>query len=107
MTAVVGRERELAAVAGPLADGRSRVVGPVLEGEAGIGKTTIWRAAVERASAEGFLVLAARPAEAEAQVALSALEELVVRATGRRSISRDRRRSRRRGVSATWRSSAS
>ena len=37
----------------------------VLLGEAGIGKTTLWRASVERARARRFHVLEARPTEAE------------------------------------------
>jgi len=74
---VVGREPELAAVARLLVDARARVSGLLLEGEPGIGKTTVLQAAVERAREEGYVVLRARPSEAEARVALAAVEELV------------------------------
>jgi acetyl-CoA acetyltransferase family protein len=37
----------------------------VLEGDAGIGKSTLWQAAVEAARGRGLVVLASRPAEAE------------------------------------------
>jgi DNA-binding CsgD family transcriptional regulator len=77
MAEVIGREPELAAIARLLTAARSTTACLVLEGEAGIGKTTLWRAAVERAREEGYLVLRSRPSEAEAQVALSAVEELV------------------------------
>jgi ATP-dependent Clp protease ATP-binding subunit ClpA len=43
---VVGRERELAAVRAFLERGRDVLV---LEGEAGIGKTTVWQAGLEAA----------------------------------------------------------
>jgi DNA-binding CsgD family transcriptional regulator len=49
----------------------------VLEGEAGIGKTTLWLAGVERAQERGFRVLAARPAEAESELSFSALGDLL------------------------------
>ena len=49
MTAVLGRERELAVAEAFLGFDaeRSRVL--LLEGEAGVGKTTLWLAAVQRA----------------------------------------------------------
>jgi DNA-binding CsgD family transcriptional regulator len=49
----------------------------LVEGEPGIGKTTIWRAAVAAAAADGYRVLASRPAEAEAKLSFSALADLV------------------------------
>jgi DNA-binding CsgD family transcriptional regulator len=48
----------------------------VFEGEAGIGKTTVWRAAVDAAADRSFVVLACRPAEAEASLSHSALGDL-------------------------------
>ena len=61
---IVGREGELASIRGLLAraDG---VAGLVLEGEPGIGKSTLWQAAVEEARAGGVRVLSSRAAEAE------------------------------------------
>lgn len=49
----------------------------VLEGEAGIGKTTLWSAGVEQASTRGFRVLAACPAEAESVLAYGAVADLL------------------------------
>jgi DNA-binding SARP family transcriptional activator len=55
-------------------------VGPhalVLTGEAGIGKTTLWEAGTRIAASLGFTVLACRPVESEAQLAFSALTDLL------------------------------
>lgn len=49
----------------------------VVEGEAGIGKTTFWLAACEHARASGFCVLSARGAAAEAVLAYAALADLL------------------------------
>jgi DNA-binding CsgD family transcriptional regulator len=76
MSSVVGREPELEAIERLLDDARSRFRALVLEGEAGIGKTTVWREAVRRAQAAGFRVLACRPAQAEATLAYASLGDL-------------------------------
>lgn len=47
----------------------------VISGEAGIGKTTVWGAALARA--HGFRALVARPAGSESQLAYSALNDLL------------------------------
>jgi len=73
--AIVGRDDELGAVTAFL-DG----AGPaalVLAGEAGIGKTTVWRAAVEQARARGVRVLISRPAESEARLSFAGLADLL------------------------------
>lgn len=49
----------------------------VLEGEAGIGKTTTWLGAVDRARERGFRVLSTRPAAAESVMGHSALTDLL------------------------------
>lgn len=49
----------------------------VIEGDAGIGKTTLWLAGCERAQSDGFRVLSARPAAAEAVMAFAALADLL------------------------------
>jgi class 3 adenylate cyclase/DNA-binding CsgD family transcriptional regulator len=75
--AVVGRERELAAL-GAFLDGLGAgAAAALLEGEAGAGKTTLWRAAVEDAGARGLRVLAGRPGRAEAELSFSAVADLL------------------------------
>jgi DNA-binding NarL/FixJ family response regulator len=48
----------------------------VLEGDAGIGKTTIWRAAIEEARAASYRVLVARPGETESKPAFGGLVDV-------------------------------
>jgi DNA-binding CsgD family transcriptional regulator len=48
-----------------------------VEGEAGIGKTTLWRAGIAAAEELGYVVLSARPAEAESQVSYAALGDVL------------------------------
>ena len=48
----------------------------VLEGEAGIGKSTLWQAGVQAARERGIRVLVARPAEAERGLAHAGLGDL-------------------------------
>ena len=58
----------------------SAAIGPsalLIEGEPGIGKTTLWLAAVEQARARGFRVLSARAAVAESVLAYTALADLL------------------------------
>ena len=62
---IVGRDEERASVAafvGRVPDTPSALV---LEGEAGIGKSTLWLEGVDLARARGLRVLSSRPAEAE------------------------------------------
>ena len=49
----------------------------VLEGEAGIGKSTLSFEAVRLAEARGYRVLRARPAESEARLSYAALADLI------------------------------
>jgi DNA-binding CsgD family transcriptional regulator len=72
----VGRQEELAAVADFL-EAEAAACAVVIEGEAGIGKTTVWEAAVEAAASRGLRVLRARPAESEAKLAFSSLADLL------------------------------
>src|SRR5918994_850995 len=75
--AVVGRDAELRSlrdfVTG-ISDGASALV---LEGEAGMGKTTLWRAGVEAAESAGLRVLRAEPAESETALSFSGLGDLL------------------------------
>src|SRR3954470_4459093 len=74
---MIGREREIAEARGFLADAATRGGGLVFAGAPGIGKTTIWAAAVDQAAARGFHVLTARPSEAEVELAFSVLSDLI------------------------------
>jgi DNA-binding CsgD family transcriptional regulator len=49
----------------------------VIEGEAGIGKTTLWLAAIEQAHERGFRVLSARAGHAESILAYAAVADLL------------------------------
>jgi DNA-binding CsgD family transcriptional regulator len=79
VAAIVGRDRELALAGRFLEHAQQRAAALVLLGEPGIGKTTVWEEVARRASAQNFRVLAARPAEAEARLALSAVADLFAR----------------------------
>ena len=75
---IVGRDEELGALDGFL--GSKAALGPgalVLEGEAGIGKSTLWLAGIEAARERGLRVLSARPAEVELGVAHAGLGDLL------------------------------
>jgi DNA-binding CsgD family transcriptional regulator len=74
---VVGRERELGSAADFLQELERGPAALVIEGEAGIGKTTLWLEAVRAAEARGFRVLQARPAESEAKLSYAVLADLV------------------------------
>ena len=74
---VVGRDAELAALHGFLASIPAGTVALVLEGDAGVGKTTLWEAGVEEAGGKGFRVLAARPAESESALSFSGIGDLL------------------------------
>jgi DNA-binding CsgD family transcriptional regulator len=49
----------------------------VYEGEAGIGKTTVWEQALAAASARGFRILKTRPGQADTAVAFAGLVDLM------------------------------
>jgi DNA-binding CsgD family transcriptional regulator len=75
--AIFGRDRELASLAefaAGVSDGASALV---LEGDAGMGKTTLWEAAVEDARERDLLVLRARAAEGELALSFSGLGDLL------------------------------
>jgi predicted ATPase len=76
-TELVGREAELADLrqfVDALAEGPS---GAIIRGEAGIGKTMLWRAALEAGEQSGADVLATRCAEAEMPLALGGVGDLI------------------------------
>ncbi len=77
MPGVVGRDAELSAIRAlveSVSDGAAAVV---LEGEAGMGKTTLWSAGVTFAGEQSLLVLEARPAESEVALTFCALGDLL------------------------------
>jgi DNA-binding CsgD family transcriptional regulator len=74
---VIGREAELGVLAVFLRENRERPAALVLEGEAGIGKTTIVRAALERVQPSGLRVLAIRLSAGEAELPFAALADLI------------------------------
>ena len=72
---VFGRDSELTVLRGLVAADR-RAGALLLTGAAGMGKTALWDAGLELARAAGRLVLAARPAGAEAGMAFAGLIDL-------------------------------
>jgi hypothetical protein len=74
---IVGRDGELAGVRAFLAAAADGFAALVLEGEAGIGKTTVWREAEREADALGARVLSCRPSASEAKLSFAALADLL------------------------------
>ena len=77
VSGIIGRDAESGEIARFLERAQ---VGPaclVLAGEAGIGKTTLWNAAIERATAASLLVLRCRPSESESSLSFAALHDLL------------------------------
>jgi DNA-binding CsgD family transcriptional regulator len=75
--AVIGRDAELGLVQAFLDDVPDGPAGLVLSGEAGIGKTILWQAGVERARVGFAHVLTCRGTEAEAALSFAGLSELL------------------------------
>ncbi len=73
---IVGREVELASIRAFLERPADDPVALVLEGQAGIGKSTLWAAGVEAARERGLRVLVSRPAEAERGLTHAGLGDL-------------------------------
>ncbi len=73
---IVGREQELASVSAFIEEAGAGPAALVLEGEPGIGKSTLWLAGSERARERGFRILVSRPAEAERGLAHAGLGDL-------------------------------
>ena len=75
--AVVGRDAELAALRDFLAGISDGATALLLEGDAGMGKTTLWSAGVADAKERGLRVLRALPAESETELSFAALGDLL------------------------------
>jgi DNA-binding CsgD family transcriptional regulator len=73
---IVGRESELGSIYAFLDGSVESPSALVLEGEPGIGKSTLWLAVVTKARERGFVVLVAFPAEAERGLAHVGLSDL-------------------------------
>jgi hypothetical protein len=76
MPEIVGRDHELRTIERFFDPPRAGPRAIVLEGGAGIGKSTLWHAGVETARASGFRVFLSRPAEAESGLAHVVLSDL-------------------------------
>ena len=74
---VVGREAELDVVHALLDAVPSGPVALLIEGDPGIGKTTLWRHGVAAAGERGLQVLSCRPVEAEITLPFAALGDLL------------------------------
>jgi hypothetical protein len=72
-----GRTAELARIGRFLDEVASRPAALLIEGEAGIGKTTLWSAGIDQARHRGWQVLTCRPVQAEAALSFSALGDLL------------------------------
>ena len=73
---VVGRAVELGDAATALDHLDEGPLAIVIEGDAGIGKTTLWEAGITIARGRGLRVLVARPSGAEAELSFAALIDL-------------------------------
>ena len=76
MPPIVGRERELSLVRRFLEDAGERACALHLHGEAGIGKSTLWSAAIAEADAMGFRIVTTRPTQAEGRLPFAGLNDL-------------------------------
>src|ERR1700752_1819864 len=77
MPAVVSRPLEFRAVTEFLRSASQQPSGLVIEGEAGIGKTTLWLSAVEQARDRGYQVFSARVGQAESVLAYATVADLL------------------------------
>jgi hypothetical protein len=74
---LVGRDGELATIDERLAARPSGLEVLLIEGEPGIGKTTLWREGVERADRLGYRILSCRAAQAEIRMSFAGLGDLL------------------------------
>jgi DNA-binding CsgD family transcriptional regulator len=74
---VVGRDAEPRTITRFLDSLAAQPQALVLEGEPGIGKTTLWLAALDQARQRGFRVLSCRPSAAEAHLSYASLADVL------------------------------
>lgn len=79
---VVGRDEELDEIERFVADAQRGPAALVLAGEAGIGKTALWKAGIEMSEQRMLRVLACRGVEAEASLTFAGLSELLMPVLG-------------------------
>jgi DNA-binding CsgD family transcriptional regulator len=79
---VIGRRDELLALEALLESAPAGGQALLLEGDAGIGKTALWREALRLAGRRDFLVLQSCPTQSEAQVAFAAVGDLLAPTLG-------------------------
>jgi DNA-binding CsgD family transcriptional regulator len=75
--AVFGRDAELAAGDALLRTVPDGAVALVVDGEAGIGKTTVWRKLADCAAGRSYRLLSCRPAESETKLSYAGLADLL------------------------------
>jgi DNA-binding CsgD family transcriptional regulator len=75
---VVGRQAERQDIDRFLDSIRDVPAALILDGPAGIGKTTLWQAALSDANRRGYQVLACRPTPSEARLSYASLADLLV-----------------------------
>ncbi len=73
----VGRDSEIASIGAFLDAAGGQATALLIEGEAGIGKSWLWREAVDAAEARGYRVLACQPTEREAGIGFAGLIDLL------------------------------
>ena len=74
---VFGRDDDVVAVDRFLARAAAGPAALVFEGAAGIGKTTVWACAQDRARRSSAHLLSCRPVDAEAKLAFTSLADLL------------------------------
>ena len=74
---MVGRDADLRTIMRILDSPADQPPIVVLQGEPGIGKTTLWLAGIGQARQRGFRVLSCRPSAAEAQLSYASLADLL------------------------------
>jgi hypothetical protein len=101
----MGREAELAAIQGFVGSTGDGFATLALEGEAGIGKTTLWQAAIRDAELRGHTALTCRAASPETPLSFAGLGDLLSSVSSRvvAALPGPQRRARRSGVPNTRR----
>jgi DNA-binding CsgD family transcriptional regulator len=74
---LVGRDAEIARISSFLDDVSMGAVALLIEGEAGIGKTSVWGEGLRIAAERSFRILVTRPAESDIQLPFSGLDDLL------------------------------